>query len=48
MDNMTGKEIVKLIQRLKKEGMEDSKILDIIQDVESSNPPEEYKPQQQK
>lgn len=43
---MTGKEIVILIQLLKKEGMDDSKIIDIIQDVESSNPPEEYKPQQ--
>ncbi len=30
---MTGKEIVRLINRLKKEGMTDAKILDIIKDV---------------
>lgn len=30
---MTGKEIVRLIHRLKKEGMSSSKILDIIEEV---------------
>lgn len=30
---MTGKEIVRLINRLKKEGMDSDKILDIIEDV---------------
>ena len=42
-DIMTGKEIVNLINRLQQEGLDDSKIIDIIKYIELTDPKEAVK-----
>lgn len=39
-EKMTGKEIVNLINRLQQEGLDDSKIIDIIKYIELTDPKE--------
>ncbi len=38
---MTGKEIVNLFQQLRKDGMSDTKILDLIEFIETHDPKEQ-------
>mgnify|MGYP001141180446 FL=1 len=38
---MTGKEIVNLIRQLRKDGMSDTKILDLIEFIETHDPKEQ-------
>ncbi len=38
---MTGKEIVNLIRQLRKDGMSDTKILDLIEYIETHDPKEQ-------
>jgi len=42
-ENMSGKEIVNLIRKLRESGMEDKEILDIIEYIETHDPEEETK-----
>lgn len=42
-ENMSGKEIVNLIRKLRESGMGDKEILDIIEYIETHDPKEETK-----
>lgn len=43
VDDMTGKEIVNLIRKLKEKGMKSDEILEIIEYIETHDPKEETK-----